>query len=58
MDEESVWYFMDEVGSSICHSDTPNSIVAPFIYSPSGEIDAHTITYSIMWTTEEIPEKG
>lgn len=31
-DETSIWYIMDEVGSSILHSDEPNVRVAPFLY--------------------------
>lgn len=27
MDEESIWYIMDEAGSSISHSDNPNLAV-------------------------------
>ncbi len=34
MDEESAWYIMDEVGSSIKHSDKPNVALFPFVYSP------------------------
>lgn len=47
MDEENIWYLMDEVGSSIKHSDDPNLAVHPFIYSPNNAFDAHTITYSV-----------
>jgi len=54
MDEEAIWYVNDEVGSAICHSDKPNVVVAPFIYSPNCEMDAHTITYSIFWPIVEI----
>jgi tubulin--tyrosine ligase-like protein 12 len=39
MDEENVWYLMDEVGSSMKHSDKPNFAVHPFIYSPNNKID-------------------
>ena len=35
MDEECVWYVMDEVGSAIKHSDNPNLAVHPLIYSPN-----------------------
>ena len=47
MDEENIWYLMDEVGSSIKHSDDPNLAVHPFIYNPNNCFDAHTITYSV-----------
>lgn len=48
MDEENIWYIMDEVGSAIKHSDNPNVAVHPFIYSPNNHFDAHTITYSVI----------
>jgi hypothetical protein len=47
MDEESIWYVNDEVGSSISHSDAPNMAVHPFIYCPNNKFDAQTITYSV-----------
>ena len=47
MDEENIWYVMDEVGSSIGHSDKPNLAVHPFIYAPNNKVDAQTITYSV-----------
>lgn len=53
MDEESIWYIMDEVGSSISHSDVPNLAVHPFIYAPNNEFDAQTITYSICWPLKD-----
>lgn len=56
MDEENIWYIMDEVGSSIKHSDNPNMAVHPFIYSPNNAFDAHTITYSICWPIQDSKE--
>lgn len=47
MDEESIWYIMDEVGSAMAHSDAPNMAVHPFIYSPNNVMDDKTITYSV-----------
>lgn len=49
MDEENIWYIMDEVGSAIKHSDNPNMAVIPFIYAPNNAFDAHTITYSVTY---------
>ena len=37
MDEEPCFYINDEVGSSISHSDTPNTRMMPFIYSKIGK---------------------
>nr|GMC58963.1 tubulin--tyrosine ligase-like protein 12 [Ipomoea batatas] len=38
IDETSVWYVMDELGSSLRHSDEPNFRVSPFLYMPDGEL--------------------
>jgi tubulin--tyrosine ligase-like protein 12 len=56
MDEENIWYIMDEVGSSMTHSDIPNFAVHPFIYSPNNALDAHTITYSICWPLSDLKQ--
>ena len=66
-DQESYWYMMDEVGSSIQHSDTPNVEIHPFIYcqdmveiqkpGSNATIDPNSrITYSIMWPKQDIEE--
>jgi len=39
MDEQAVWYVMDELGSFIQHSDHPNVKVMPLLYLPNGVID-------------------
>jgi hypothetical protein len=39
MDEESVWYIMDEFGTFVEHSDIPNVKIMPILYLPSGNID-------------------
>lgn len=44
---------MDEVGSSMAHSETPNCICAPFIYVGRG-----TVSYSIIYPIEDIPKGG
>jgi tubulin--tyrosine ligase-like protein 12 len=54
MDEESVWYVMDEVGTSVEHSDEPNVKLLPFLYMPSGKIDDLTISYSLLWPTKDL----
>lgn len=33
LDETAVWYVNDELGSSMTHSDTPEVVLAPFLYS-------------------------
>ena len=55
MDEEPCFYINDEVGSSITHSDAPNTRMLPFIYSPNCKVDdAATMTYSILWNTVDL----
>jgi len=49
MDEEAIWYVMDEVGLFIKHSDKPNLAVHPFIYAPSNKFDDKTITFSVSY---------
>ena len=59
MDEEPCFYINDEVGSAITHSDTPNTRMMPFIYSPNcKQDDAATITYSVVWATEDIKKEN
>ncbi|ESQ33251.1 hypothetical protein EUTSA_v10003638mg [Eutrema salsugineum] len=48
LDETSLWYVMDELGSALGHSDEPNFRVAPFLFMPSGNLDS-AVSYSIMW---------
>lgn len=59
MDESSIWYVCDEVGSALAHSDKPNCQMLPFIYSPKNSLeDETTITYSILWPIEDIEKNG
>lgn len=46
------WYVMDEFGSRIRHSDTPNFRVVPFFYAGAG------LAYSIMWPIKEVMRGG
>ncbi|KFK43033.1 hypothetical protein AALP_AA1G070000 [Arabis alpina] len=48
IDETSLWYVMDELGSALRHSDAPNFKVAPFLFMPSGNLES-AVSYSIMW---------
>ncbi|KAG0245627.1 tubulin-tyrosine ligase family-domain-containing protein [Mortierella sp. GBAus27b] len=51
--KENAWYIMDEVGSSMAHSDTPNCVCAPFIYVGRG-----TVSYSIIYPIQDVPKGG
>lgn len=52
-DEDAIWYVLDELGSSILHSDVPNCKLSPFLYySPTGD----SITYSLLWPVIPICE--
>ncbi|XP_059283863.1 uncharacterized protein LOC132037376 isoform X1 [Lycium ferocissimum] len=55
IDETSVWYVMDELGSSLRHSDKPNFRVSPFLYMPEGNL-ASAVSYSILWPIDDVRE--
>ncbi|KAF7265549.1 hypothetical protein GWI33_021004 [Rhynchophorus ferrugineus] len=48
-EQSLIWYVMDEVGSSLTHSDTPNCRVVPFIYLNEG-------MYSLLFMQENIEQ--
>lgn len=47
-DRMPIWYIMDELGSAINHSDSPNCRVVPFMHVPEG------ITYSLLFPIRDI----
>ncbi|XP_052181367.1 uncharacterized protein LOC127794380 [Diospyros lotus] len=53
IDETSVWYVMDELGSALRHSDEPNFRVSPFLYMPDGKL-ASAVSFSILWPIQKI----
>ncbi|XP_061352507.1 uncharacterized protein LOC133297391 [Gastrolobium bilobum] len=53
LDETSVWYVMDELGSALRHSDEPNFRVAPFLFMPEGSL-ASAVSFSILWPTQNV----
>ncbi|KAL3532696.1 hypothetical protein ACH5RR_006217 [Cinchona calisaya] len=53
IDETSVWYVMDELGSALRHSDEPNFRVSPFLYLPEGNL-ASAVSYSILWPISNV----
>ncbi|OAY66706.1 Tubulin--tyrosine ligase-like protein 12 [Ananas comosus] len=53
IDETSVWYVMDELGSALRHSDDANFRVAPFLYMPEGKL-ASAVSFSILWPTRDV----
>ncbi|XP_027339561.1 tubulin--tyrosine ligase-like protein 12 [Abrus precatorius] len=53
LDETSVWYVMDELGSALRHSDKPNFRVAPFLFMPEGNL-ASAVSFSILWPTQNV----
>ncbi|KAG8376229.1 hypothetical protein BUALT_Bualt09G0041300 [Buddleja alternifolia] len=56
LDETSVWYVMDELGSALRHSDAANFRVSPFLYMPEGKLES-AMSYSILWPTKNA-QKG
>ncbi|CAH9098466.1 unnamed protein product, partial [Cuscuta europaea] len=57
IDETSVMYVMDELGSSLRHSDEPNFRVSPFLYMPRGELES-AMSYSIFWPIDDIQKNN
>ncbi|KAL3635228.1 hypothetical protein CASFOL_019775 [Castilleja foliolosa] len=53
VDETSVWYVMDELGSALRHSDEANFRVSPFLYMPEGKLES-AVSYSILWPTKDV----
>lgn len=53
IDETSVWYVMDELGSALRHSDEPNFRVAPFLFMPEGNLES-AVSYSILWPIQNV----
>lgn len=49
-DRMPIWYIMDELGSGINHSDSPNVRVVPFVHVPEG------ITYSLLFPIQDCDE--
>ncbi|XP_059634731.1 uncharacterized protein LOC132277042 [Cornus florida] len=55
IDETSVCYVMDELGSALRHSDEPNFRVSPFLYMPEGKL-ASAVSFSILWPILNVKE--
>ncbi|KAL5768517.1 hypothetical protein ACOSP7_015062 [Xanthoceras sorbifolium] len=53
IDETSVWYVMDELGSALRHSDEPNFRVAPFLFMPEGNLTS-AVSFSILWPIQDV----
>ena len=50
-DEQSIWYVMDELGSSFQHSEDPeqqNIKISPFMYARNNKLDDQVISYSLL----------
>ena len=56
-DEDAIYYFNDEFGSSINHSDVPNCCLFPFIFAKENKFKEDMITYSLLWPKKDI-KKG
>ncbi|XXG51416.1 hypothetical protein AAC387_Pa02g5192 [Persea americana] len=56
IDETSVWYVMDELGSALRHSDEPNFRIAPFLFLPERKL-ASAVSFSVLWPTRNV-QKG
>lgn len=49
-DRMPIWYIMDEVGSAVNHSDSPNFRIVPFMHLPEG------VTYSLLFPIKDTSE--
>jgi len=49
---QPLWYIMDEFGSRIQHSDSPNVCLVPFCYTPT------QTAFTVMWPVTDIDEGG
>ncbi|XP_071721457.1 uncharacterized protein [Rutidosis leptorrhynchoides] len=53
IDETSIWYVMDELGSALRHSDEPNFRVSPFLYMPEGNLES-AVSFTLLWPTKDV----
>ncbi|KAJ9547926.1 hypothetical protein OSB04_020469 [Centaurea solstitialis] len=53
IDETSIWYVMDELGSALRHSDEPNFRVSPFLYMPEGKLES-AVSFTILWPAKDL----
>lgn len=53
IDETSIWYVMDELGSALRHSDEPNFRVSPFLYMPEGKLES-AVSFTILWPAKDV----
>jgi hypothetical protein len=44
---EPYWYMMDELGCSVRHSDMPNVMICPLLYSPSNNLLTDALSISV-----------
>lgn len=51
-DRMPIWYIMDELGSAVNHSDSPNFRIVPFMHLPEG------ITYSLLFPIKDAPQSA
>lgn len=58
MDETSVWYVNDEIGSALSHSDSPQCKTAPFLYAPNRKMDSEVQAYTLLWLCKDVKEGG
>jgi tubulin--tyrosine ligase-like protein 12 len=54
LDETSIWYVCDELGSAIQHSDSANVKMMPFLYSEDNKVGENMWAYSIFWPLKSI----
>ena len=56
LDESSVWYINDELGTAISHNDHPNAKLIPFLFSEDNKMGENMVAYSLIWPLKPINE--
>jgi tubulin--tyrosine ligase-like protein 12 len=56
IDREPIFYVLDEVGSAVSHSVTPNFVSFPFIFFPENQNSPQSKTYNLMYPIASVEE--
>lgn len=54
LDQTSIWYVNDELGSAITHSDAPNVKAMPFLYASDNKIGENMQAFTVLWPVNDI----
>lgn len=54
LDESSIWYMNDELGSAIQHDDHPNIKIIPFLFAEDNKQGPNMVALSLIWPIRDI----